>query len=48
MNPNVNWPAESTVGQILSGVGLANPKKKKRRATPSSQPFSMVTAPNQL
>lgn len=48
MNPTVNWPAASTAGQILSRAGLTNPKRKKRRATPSSQPFSMVTAPNQL
>ena len=48
MNSNVNWPAASTVDQILSRAGLTNPKRKKRRATPSSQPFSMVTAPNQL
>ncbi len=48
MNPNVSWPAASTVGQILRRAGLTNPKRKKRRATPSSQPFSMVTAPNQL
>jgi len=48
MNPNVSWPAASTVGQILSRAGLTNPKRKKRRATPSSHPFSMVTAPNQL
>lgn len=48
MNPDVNWPAASTVGQILSRAGLTNPKRKRRRATPSSQPFSMVTAPNQL
>ena len=48
MNPNVSWPAASTVGGIPSRAGLTNPKRKKRRATPSSQPFSMVTAPNQL
>jgi hypothetical protein len=29
MNPNVNWPAASTVGQILSREGLTNPKRKK-------------------
>ncbi len=29
MNPNVNWPAASTVGQILSRAGLTNPKRKK-------------------
>lgn len=31
MNPSVNWPAASTVGQILSRAGLTNPKRKKRR-----------------
>ena len=48
INPNVLWPAASTMGQILSRAGLTNPKRKKRRTTPYSQPFSMVTAPNQL
>src|SRR5665213_3256704 len=48
MNPNASWPAASTVGQILSRAGLTNPRRKKRRATPSSQPFSMFTAPHQL
>jgi transposase len=36
MNPNVTWPAASTVGQILSRAGLTNPKKKKRRSTGSA------------
>lgn len=48
INPNVLWPAASTMGQILSRTGLTNPKRKKRRTTLYSQPFSMVTAPNQL
>jgi transposase InsO family protein len=48
MQPNVTWPAASTVGQILSRAGLTNPKRKKRRTTPCSEPFSLVTAPNQL
>lgn len=48
MNPNVLWPAASTMGQILNRAGLTNPKRKKRRTTPYSQPFSMVTAPNQF
>ncbi len=29
-------------------AGLTNPKQKKRRTTPYSEPFSEVTAPNQL
>ncbi len=48
MNPNVYWPAASTVGEILNRAGLTNPKRKKRRTTPYSEPFSEVTAPNQL
>ena len=27
---------------------MTNPKQKKRRTTPYSEPFSTVTAPNQL
>jgi hypothetical protein len=48
VNPDVSWPAASTVGQILSRAALTDPKRKKRRVTPRSQPFSMVTAPIQL
>jgi transposase InsO family protein len=44
----VNWPAASTFGNILHRAGLTNPKQKKRRTTPCSEPFSEVTAPNQL
>jgi transposase InsO family protein len=48
MNPNVVWPAASTVGQILRRAGLTNPVRKRRRTTPYSEPFAEVTAPNQL
>jgi transposase InsO family protein len=48
MNPNVVWPAASTVGQILRRSGLTNPVRKRRRTTPYSEPFAEVTAPNQL
>jgi len=48
MNPNVIWPAASTVGQILRRAGLTNPVRKRRRTTPYSEPFAEVTAPNQL
>jgi transposase InsO family protein len=48
INPNVYWPAASTVGEILNRAGLTNPKRRKRRTTPYSEPFSEVTAPNQL
>ena len=34
--------------QHLNRAGLTNPKQKKRRTTPYSEPFAEVTAPNQL
>ena len=48
VQPRVNWPAASTFGNILHRAGLTNPKQKKRRTTPCSEPFSEVNAPNQL
>jgi transposase InsO family protein len=48
VQPRVNWPAASTFGNILHRAGLTNPKQKKRRTTPCSEPFSEVTAPNEL
>ena len=48
LQPPVVWPVASTFDNILSRAGLTNPKQKKRRTTPYSEPFSMVTAPNQL
>src|SRR5579863_6032469 len=48
IEPSVAWPAASTFGSILSRAGLTSPTKKKRRTTPYSEPFSEVTAPNQL
>jgi transposase InsO family protein len=41
-------PAASTFGNILSRAGLASPQKKRKRTTPCSEPFSLVTGPNQL
>lgn len=48
LQPSVAWPAASTFGNILRRAGLTHPKRKKRRTTPYSEPFSEVTAPNQL
>jgi len=33
---------------ILSRAGLTSPQKKRKRTTPCSEPFSLVTGPNQL
>jgi transposase InsO family protein len=37
-----------TFGNILSRAGLTSPQKKRKRTTPCSEPFSLVTGPNQL
>ncbi|HEY1577818.1 MAG TPA: IS481 family transposase [Terracidiphilus sp.] len=48
LQPDVVWPAASTFGNILSRAGLTSPQRKRKRTTPCSEPFSMVTGPNQL
>jgi transposase InsO family protein len=48
LDSSVEWPVASTFGNILQRAGLTSPKRKKRRTTPYSEPFSEVTAPNQL
>lgn len=37
MNPNVVWPAASTIAQILRRAALTNPVRKRRRTTPYSR-----------
>jgi transposase InsO family protein len=44
----VDVPAASTIGGILKRAGLVAPRRRRRRATPSTQPFSACTAPNQV
>ena len=46
LDSSVEWPVASTFGNILQRTGLTSPKRKKRRTTPYSEPFSEVTAPN--
>ena len=48
LDAGVEWPSVSTFGNVLSRAGLTVPKKKRRRTAPYSEPFSEVTAPNQL
>jgi hypothetical protein len=47
LQPNVVWPAASTFGNILNRAGLTSPQRKRKRTTPCSEPFSLVTGPNQ-
>ena len=48
LHPDANWPAPSTIGQILNRAGLTKPQRIRRRVTPSSQPVGEITAPNQV
>lgn len=44
--PETNWPAASTIGDILKRAGLIPPVKRKRRALEQGRPFAAVTAAN--
>lgn len=44
----VDAPAASTIGEILKHAGLVAPRRRRRRATPSTQPFGECSAPNQV
>jgi transposase InsO family protein len=45
--PELKWPADSTGGEILKRAGLVQPRKRRRRVTPYSEPFRECDAPNQ-
>jgi transposase InsO family protein len=46
--PEVDWPAHSTIGDLLRREGLSQPRKRRRTAVPVTQPFAPVRAPNDL
>jgi transposase InsO family protein len=46
--PDVDWPAPSTIGEILERRGLIAPKQMRRRVVPSSQPLRHAVAPNDV
>jgi len=48
LQPDMTWPAASTFGNILSRSGLTSPQRRRKHTTPCSEPFSLVTGPNQL
>jgi transposase InsO family protein len=45
--PALRWPADSTTGEILKGAGLVERRRRRRRVSPYSEPFSECQAPNQ-
>lgn len=46
--PQVLWPAASTIGEILKRAGLTHARKTRRRATPSQQPLEHATESNRV
>ena len=46
--PEVVWPAASTMGEMLGREGLAMARKKRRRVPPYTQPFAAASEPNRV
>ncbi len=46
--PELVWPAASTIGDLLRREGLIQPRRRRRRAMPLTRPFAPVRAPNDL
>jgi transposase InsO family protein len=46
--PQVVWPAASTVGALLKREGLTVPRRGRRKTPLYTQPFQNATGPNQL
>ncbi len=44
--PDVRWPAASTITDILRRAGLVTARRRRRRAIPMEQPFQAVEAAN--
>ena len=44
--PEVQWPAASTMGEILHRQGLVFPRKQRAKAAPNSQPLQHAKGPN--
>ena len=46
--PLLDWPADSTAGEILKRAGLVKPRHYRRRVAPYSEPFGTCQGPNQI
>jgi transposase InsO family protein len=46
--PQLHWPASSTVGAILKRAGLTMSRRRRRKTPPYTQPFQNAQQPNQL
>lgn len=46
--PYIEWPAVSTIGDILKRHGLVKPRRKRHRVAPRTRPFSKCREPNDV
>ena len=46
--PQQQWPAASTIGELLKREGLAHPRRQRRRTPPHTQPFAHADGSNQV
>ncbi len=44
--PEIQWPAPSTIGEILHRHGLVVPRKKRAKAPPNREPLKHAQGPN--
>ncbi|KTD77413.1 integrase core domain-containing protein [Legionella steigerwaltii] len=46
--PQEEWPAASTIGDILKKTGLVKPRKYRKKVAAHTEPFSECEAPNHI
>lgn len=46
-DPSIDWPAESTIGEVLKRAGLTHSRKLRIRTPPYAQPFASIDGANQ-
>ena len=46
--PGRDWPATSTIGEIIKRAGLISPRKKRRKTEPYSQPLAHAVESNRV
>jgi transposase InsO family protein len=46
--PELNWPATSTMGELLRREGLIIARRKRRRSDPYTTPFAAASQPNRV
>ena len=46
--PELDWPADSTAGEILKRAGLVQRRVRRQHVAPYSEPFGACQGPNQI